>query len=91
MATTIEIFLAGLALIINTIAIFVLYFVNNASLGPFIKALEAVSKQIGGPLSLGDFTYLFPFIFWLLLIFEVICIIAFVVVAGRRTVYDDLQ
>ena len=91
MASTIEVFLAGLALIINTIAILVMYFVNNAFLGPFVDAIDKISASIGGPLSIGDFTYLFPYIFFLLLAFEIICGIAFIVVIGRRTVYDDIE
>jgi hypothetical protein len=91
MASTIEVFLAGLALIINTFIIFVLLFVNAAFLGPFVSAIDHISGTIGGPLSIGDFTYLFPFMIFVLGVFEVICVIAFIVVIGRRTVYDDIE
>lgn len=89
MASTIEVFLAGLALIINTIAIFVMYFVNNAFLGPFVEAIDDLNAKIGGPLQIGEFTYLFPYVFGVLLIFEIIIIVAFIIVVGRRTYYED--
>lgn len=89
MASTIEVFLAGLALIINTIAIFVLYFINSAFLGPFVTAIDNLNTLIGGPLQIGEYTYLIPYIFGLLLVFEVIIIVAFIIVIGRRTYYED--
>jgi len=91
MASTIEVFLAGLALTINTIAIMMLYFAINSFLGPYTAALEHINAIIGGPLKMGEFTYLYPYIFAVLLIFEIIMIIAFIVVVGRRTVYEDIQ
>ncbi len=91
MASTIEVFLAGLALMINTILIFIMYFVNAAFLGPFVTAIDKLNTQIGGPLKIGEFTYIMPYVFIFLLISEVVLIIAFLVVIGRRTVYDDMQ
>lgn len=89
MASSIEVFLAWLALIINTMLIFTMYLVNNVFLGPFVKAIEELNAKIGGPLAIGDYTYLFPYIFGLLLLFEIIIIVAFVVVIGRRTTYEE--
>lgn len=90
MASSIEVFLAWLALIINTMLIFIMYFVNNAFLGPFVSAIDQISGKIGGPLSIGEFTYIFPSIFGLLLIFEIVIIIAFIIVVGRRTTYEEV-
>jgi len=67
-----------------------LYFVTNSFLGPFVVAIDKLAAVIGGPLQLGMFTWMFPYIPALLLIFEIVLIIAFVVVIGRRTVYDDV-
>ena len=88
MASTIEIFLAGIALMINTIALMIMYFVTNVFYGPFVKVLDGVSASIGGPLQIGEYTWIFPYIFALRLIMEIICIVAFIVVSGRRVTYD---
>ena len=91
MASTIEVFLAGLALTINTIAIMMLYFAINAFFGPYTAAVEHLAAIIGGPLKLGEYTYLYPYMFAVLLFFEIICIIAFIIVVGRRTTYEDAE
>ena len=92
MASTIEVFLAGLALLINTVVVFTMIFINFVFWGPFLSAIEQVNAMVGGgPLSIGEFTFLFPFIFAVTFIMWIVCIIAFIVVIGRRTVYDDIQ
>jgi hypothetical protein len=90
MATSIEMFLAGLALIINTLTILTMYFVGNLILGPLVNQLTIF---ITGPqtVPMSDMTYLFPAIWAILLCMEVIIIIAFGVVAARRTVVDDFS
>jgi hypothetical protein len=90
MASTIEVFLAGLALLINTVVVFIMIFVNAVFWGPFVKVLDQLNAAIGGPLKLDEFTYIFPYIFAVVVIMWVICIIAFIIVIGRRTVYDDI-
>jgi len=88
MATSIEMFMAGLALIINTLVILVLYFVGDLILAPLLNQL---STFILGPqaIPMWDMTYIMPAIWAILLCMEVIIIIAFFVVAARRTVVDD--
>ena len=89
MASTTEMFLAGLALIVNTVVIFILYYVCSIFLGPFVQAITKLSFASSGPLTLGSLTYIVEFVFALLLIFEIILVIAFIVVVGRRTTYDE--
>ena len=88
MATTTEMFIAGTALIINTFVILILFFVGNVVIGPIVYRLEQI---VTGPqvIPMGDMTYLMPAIWAILLIMEVICLISFFIVAGRRTVVDD--
>ena len=89
MASTLSMFLAGIALIVNTMVILILYFVSNAFLAPLLNTMMSIVK---GPqaIPIGQFTYLFPFLYGILLVFEVILIIAFFVVVGRRETIDDL-
>ena len=88
MATTVEMFLSGLALIINTFIIGLLYFLGNAILSPI---LNAFGKYITGPqpVPMWDMTYIIPSMWGLLLIMEVIFVITFFVVIGRRVTVDD--
>ena len=88
MATTMEMFLASLALIINTFVIGLMYFLGNVILAPFLNAMEQYvnAEQV---IPMWDMTYIIPSIWGLLLIMEIIIIIAFFVVIGRRVTIDD--
>jgi hypothetical protein len=88
MATSIEMFIAGLALIVNTLIILTMYFVGNLIMGPL---MDALGKFVTGPqtIPMWDMTYIMPAIWAILLCMEVIIIIAFFIVAARRTVVDD--
>jgi len=88
MATTLEMFLASLALIINTFIIGLMYFLGNLILSPI---MDAFGKYVTGPqaIPMWDMTYIIPAIWGILLIMEIIIIISFVVVIGRRVTYDD--
>ena len=88
MATTTEMFLAGLALIINTFVIGLMYFLGNVILAPI---LDAFGKYVDSSqaIPMWDMTYIIPAIWGILLIMEIIIIIAFFVVVGRRTVVDE--
>jgi hypothetical protein len=86
MASTVEMFVAGTALIVNTIIIIVMYFINNAVLGPFLDAVSKLGMKQVFPMS--DMTWVFPYIFAMLLIFEIIIIIAFFAVLARRAGYE---
>jgi len=88
MATTIEMYLAGLVLATNTFVILVLFFLGNVVIGPVIYRLEQI---VTGPqtIPMWDMTYIIPSIWAILIIMEIICIIAFFVVAARRTIIDD--
>ena len=90
MATTIEMFMAGLALIVNTLVILLMYFVGNIVISPIINGL---SSLVIGPqtIPISDTTYLMPAIWAVLLCMEVIIIIAFFIVAARRTTIDTFE
>ena len=88
MATTLEMFLTGLALIINTFIIGLMYFLGNIILSPI---MDAFGKYVDSsqPIPMWDMTYILPAIWGILLIMEVIIIVAFFVVIGRRVTVDD--
>ena len=88
MASTVEMFLAGLALLVNTFCITVMFFVGNIIVAPILNALTAlISTQSAIPMS--DMTYIIPSIWGILLIDEIIIIIACFVVIGRRQDVSD--
>jgi len=86
MATTGEIMVGGMILLVNTFAIAVMYFVGNAVLGPILALVSTfpIADQLKA--SFWEITYIFPAFFALLLIFEVIIIISFVYILARRQV-----
>lgn len=88
MATTLEMFIAGIALTVNTFVILILFFLGNVVLGPIIYRLEQI---VTGPqvIPMTDMSYIIPSIWAILICMEIICIIAFAVVSARRTVIDD--
>jgi hypothetical protein len=88
MASSFEMFLAGTALIVNTFIIAIMYFVGNMILAPIINwAGTAVTGPQAVPM--WDMTYIVPTIWGILLALEVVCIISFFIVTGRRQVIDD--
>ncbi|MCJ7723218.1 MAG: hypothetical protein MUP03_03705 [Anaerolineales bacterium] len=88
MASTYEMFLAVTALIVNTFLIIVMYFVGNVLLAPIVKW---AGTAVTGPqqVPMWDATYIIPAIWGLLLACEVVIIISFFIVVGRRQVIDD--
>jgi len=88
MATTLEMYIAGIALVVNTFTILVLFFLGNVVIAPIIYRLEQI---VTGPqvIPMWDMTYILPSIWAILIIMEIIIIIAFFVVSARRTVIDD--
>ena len=88
MATTTEMFIALTALIVNTLVIMILFFLGNIILAPIIYRLEQLVMG-PQPIPMWDMTYIIPSIWAILIIMEIICLISFAVVAGRRTVIDD--
>lgn len=89
MATTMEKFVATTALAINTFAILVMYFISNSILGPLIDIIDRLSSNYPQVFPMSDTTYLIGSIWTILFLFEIMCVIGFVVVIGRRTVVDD--
>jgi len=88
MASSFEMFLAATALIVNTFIILLMYFVGNMILAPIINwAGTAVTGPQAVPM--WDMTYIVPSIWGILLALEVVCIISFFIVTGRRQVIDD--
>jgi hypothetical protein len=88
MASSFEMFLAGTALIVNTFIILLMYFVGNMILAPIINwAGTAVTGPQAVPM--WDMTYIVPTIWGILLALEVVCIISFFIVTGRRALVDD--
>jgi hypothetical protein len=86
MATTAEIMAAGLVLLVNTFAIIVFFFVGNAIMGPILNVVAQFPIHPALQSSMWETSYIYPSFFGLLLVFEVISIIGFVYVLGRRQV-----
>ena len=90
MATTMEMFVAGVALIVNTTACIAMYFIGNVILAPIVDWAETsnLTRDMPAVLPISDMTYIYPAIWGLLLIMEVICVVGFFVVIGRRPTYE---
>ncbi len=88
-ASTLEMFVAGIALMVNTISVLALYFIGDVILAPIVKWAEETNVTQSSIVPIGDMSYIFPAIWGILLVMEIICIVAFAVVIGRKTRYDD--
>lgn len=88
MASTLTMFLATLALVINTFVIGLMYFLGNVILGPILDAFGRYVDQ-SQTIPMWDITYIIPAIWAILIIMEIIIIIAFVIVIGRTTDVED--
>jgi hypothetical protein len=86
MATTAEITVAGIILFVNTFVIIVSYFIGNAILGPILSVVSQFPIHPALQSSMWEVTYIFPSFFGLLLVFEVVSIIGFAILLGRRQV-----
>lgn len=88
MATTVELFVASVALAVNSFVLIVMTFLGNLILAPIIGALE---KIILGPqvVPMTDMGYIIPAIWAIILIMEIVCIIAFLAVVARRNTVED--
>jgi hypothetical protein len=89
MARTMEMFIAGTALIVDLVTIMLMYFVQNAILGPLTDIVERMVGTYPQIFPISDMTYVIQGIWVFLILFAIVCVIAFVVVAGRTTVVDD--
>ena len=90
MASTAEMFLAGMALLINTLLLLVFYFVFNTVLGPIYNfAGQFFAQNTPVAVNMAEISYIPSAIFGLLLATEVVFIIAFVAVLGRREYVGD--
>ena len=86
MATSTEITVAGILLLTNTFIIIVMYFVSNAILGPILDFASKFPIHPALQESMWETSYIYPVVFGILLIFEVIILISFVYMVGRRQV-----
>ena len=83
-------FVGGIALLVNTVTIIALYFIGNIILAPIIDWAEKTNvTETGTIVPISDTTYIFPAIFGLLIIMEIVIIISFVVIIGRRNVVEE--
>jgi hypothetical protein len=88
MANTLQIYIAMLALTVNSFVILVMLFLGNIILAPIISQLE---KLVTGPqaLQVSDVGYLIPAIWAILIVMEIVCIISFFAVIARRETVED--
>ena len=88
MASSFEMFLATTALLVNTFVIFLMYFVGNIIIAPIVNwAGTAITGTQAVPR--WDMTYIIPSIWGLLLCLEIVIIVSFFIVTGRRQVIDE--
>ena len=86
MATTVEITVGMLLLLVNTFCIAILYFVGNAILTPILAFAASFPIHESLKASMWETSYIYPSIIGLLLIFEFIIIVGFVYILARRQV-----
>lgn len=84
MASTAEVLVGAMALLVCTFVDIVLYYVGSAILGPIINILN--QYKITPLLGLSDNTYVVYVLWAFLLLFEIAAIIAFIFILGRRQV-----
>lgn len=90
MASTFEKMLAGLALIVNTFIILVMYFVVNTTLGPILDFAGKYFAANPPIIPMTEISYLPSFILSLLLVLEIVLIIGCAMVLGRRETTGDV-
>jgi hypothetical protein len=90
MATSAEITVAGLVLLVNTFMTFIFYFIGNAILGPILDFASKFPIHPALQESMQETSYIYPSFMGLLLVFEFVSIIGFIFLIGRRQVtpYD---
>ena len=83
MGSTIQIYMAALALIVNTFLLIILTFVSNIVIAPILNAL---SKFVTGPqyVPMTDMTYIIGALWAIIAIMEIVLIISFLVVVSRN-------
>ena len=86
MASTAEITTGTILLLVNTFCIAVLYFVGNSILNPILQFAASFPIHPSLRDSMWETSYIYPSVIALLLVFEVIIIIGFVVILARRQV-----
>jgi len=89
MGSTIQIFIALLALIVNTFVMIIMAFVSNIVIGPIMTVM---SQFVTGPqaVPMSDMTWVIQSIWIILICMEIVCIISFLAVAARsnEVAYD---
>jgi hypothetical protein len=83
MGSTIQIFVAGLAWIVNTLLLIIMTFASNIVLSPIFNAL---GKFVVGPqaVPMANMSYIVPSLWAIIIIMEIVCSVSFYVVASRN-------
>jgi hypothetical protein len=83
MSNTISLYIAGLALTVNSILLAIMLFVGQVILAPILNALMklTVGSQI---IPMSDMTYILQVIWVIIILMEIVCIISFIAVLSRR-------
>lgn len=90
MASTLQMFTAGIILMVSTMLLIIMAFFVNAILSPILSIVGQIMGP--GPLLLSDVSYLIPAIWIILILFEIASIISFIIVVARRNEvgYDEI-
>lgn len=82
MASTLQMFTAGMMLISATILLIVLAFFTNVILSPILSIVGSLMGP--GPLLVSDVSYIIPGLWILFILYEIVSIISFIIVVSRR-------
>jgi hypothetical protein len=83
MGSTIQIFIAGIALLVNTLVLIVMTFLSNIIMAPIIGAMgKFVTGNQAVPMS--DMTWIIQVVWVTIALMEIVCIISFLAVVSRR-------
>jgi hypothetical protein len=83
MGSTIQIFVAGIALVVNSFLILIMMFMSNLILAPIMSAFsKLVTSSQAIPMS--DMTYIIQSIWIIMIIMEIVCVASFLVVISRN-------
>jgi hypothetical protein len=91
MASTMEMFFGTTALIVNTFVIIIMFFVSNIVLAPILNwySNSTITSASASVLAPWDMTYIFPAIFGFLIIYEIVIVIVYFAIIGRKVEVDD--
>jgi hypothetical protein len=66
-----------------------MFLISNSILGPLVDIVDRSSSTYPQVFPMSDTTYIIGSIWTVLFLFEIMCVVGFIVIVARRTVVDD--